>query len=399
MGRFSMQPKFSIFILSYNRHTLVQHTLLSVLNQSYTNFEVLLVDNGSTPSLANLVAQIPDSRIQFIRYEKNTHSCDVAENVLKHITGTYFLFLADDDALTPNALKIIAGILDSNPNIELLSTGFAHFCHSDNISRDRLDWLDLFSGKLERFDGIQTALAFCNGWGIGERHRFPLPRLAHSSGTFISRDLIKRTVAVQKELFIKPFGDIGYVGCCANTKQVFFLDLPLVIIGETPIREMSGAKPGNRMKWAREIPFLEHTPLKAPSFINMGCDAHLKVMHRNGLSKKYDFRLRPDFYLRHLNAVISDSPWTKNTVTDVRECVPHLIISLVQFATIYQPINITMRLAKKVLSIVRSSIKWHLSASYRESISKNQISRQFAVINEFADWIDKTYVSSKSKVF
>lgn len=375
--------KFSIFLPTYNRQILVVKTVESLLAQTYSNFEILLYDNGSHPSVMKTIEAYRDTRIKYTRYEENQNINDLAEDALDKMSGSYFLFLADDDVLVPSALEVAKDLL-SKKEVDFLQVGFTHFNHIEQVCNLSKANLQLFTGKLDIFDSKEMAFHFINAWGIGTLKNYRAPRESHSSGIFISRELIERTRMRQGELFIKPFGDIGYVGALLNTDKCYYLDLPLAIIGETPVREMNGAKPGQRQKWNKEIKYLEHSPLKGASFVNMGADAHLKVLFRNHLNGNYDSRLRPDFYFRHLKQVLSDSPWTYITLKDIAESVPHALRSALGF------FSIKYLLADKILVNIQNLF------GINKQIVPPQ-NKKFEDINKFAAWIDENYVVALKK--
>ena len=62
-------PKFSVIIPLYNKEKDVETTINSVLNQTFTNYEVILVDDGSTDNSYKVVSDIEDSRIQIFKKE------------------------------------------------------------------------------------------------------------------------------------------------------------------------------------------------------------------------------------------------------------------------------------------------------------------------------------------
>ncbi|MCX6642753.1 MAG: hypothetical protein NTV15_05135, partial [Candidatus Bathyarchaeota archaeon] len=161
---------------------------------------------------------------------------------------------------------------------------------------------------------------------------------------------------------------------------------PLSIIGDHPRRAMVGAKPGMRSKWDEKVKYLEHTPIRGASFINMGVDGHLKVLYRNGLDGKYDCRLRPDFYYRHLAHVVSDSPWTKVTVRDLAECLPHLIISHYQFFSVKNTIKGLYQLPLRVVGKILSRLNNNRGT---KPLIKGI---EFENIYDFAVWVDDNHV-------
>jgi glycosyltransferase involved in cell wall biosynthesis len=104
-------PFFSIIIPTYNRATLIGKTLASVLAQTDTDFEVLVIDDGSTDDTAAAVAAMNDSRLHY--YFKTNGERGAARNYGTHrAQGAYITFHDSDDILYPQHLaearKVIA---------------------------------------------------------------------------------------------------------------------------------------------------------------------------------------------------------------------------------------------------------------------------------------------------
>jgi len=106
-------PIFSIIITTYNRANLVHRAILSVLEQSYGNFELIIINGGSTDSTDQVVRSIYDKRIRYIIQNENKglHS---SRNLGSEIAiGKYLYFLDDDDELIPGALEQIIQSIDN----------------------------------------------------------------------------------------------------------------------------------------------------------------------------------------------------------------------------------------------------------------------------------------------
>lgn len=100
-------PLFSVIIPTYNRADLVARTVQSVLNQSFVNFEVIVVDDGSTDNTANIIKCINDVRISYIFQENQGVSA--ARNLGVSVSkGKYIIFLDSDDEALPNWLERFA---------------------------------------------------------------------------------------------------------------------------------------------------------------------------------------------------------------------------------------------------------------------------------------------------
>lgn len=104
-----MNLLFSIVIPTYNRAHLLEKTIYTVLDQSYKNFELLIVDDGSTDSTEVVIKQLISKKKEFkIVYlkQKNSERAAARNNGLIQATGDYVLFFDSDDTLYTNHLEV-----------------------------------------------------------------------------------------------------------------------------------------------------------------------------------------------------------------------------------------------------------------------------------------------------
>lgn len=110
---------FTVIIPTYNRGYIIEKTIKDVLCQTYSDFEVIVVDNGSTDNTKNIVENISsiDSRITYI-YQENTGSPAGSRNTgIKYAKGDWVSFLDSDDSWEKNKLEKVydkIAKLDSN---------------------------------------------------------------------------------------------------------------------------------------------------------------------------------------------------------------------------------------------------------------------------------------------
>ncbi len=325
--------KFDIFVVTYNRPQLLKYTLQSLVNQTYKNFVVHLVDHGSDPPVDT--KQLPEELdIRFERYRTNyieQHGNDIAEKVLSQLEGDYFMNFADDDILLPHALETAAAHIQANPAIEIIGGGFLTYDHDNNTPLHSLGFLNNFDGTLSKIDAYKAALKLCSTWGIGPNVDFPIPPISHSSSAFYSVRLIRETKKKQGVIYVRSCGDVGFLGLTLNTDYTYYLNAPLAVIGRSFNQVMNHHTPNNRFKWNDELQYLEHTPIRGASFQNIGVDSHLKVLHALGIHKEWDCSLRPDFYENHISYILTDDPWTEKTYQDIEEAMPFFEESIVKY--------------------------------------------------------------------
>lgn len=103
------RPFFSIVVPVYNRATLVGRALRSCLAQSFTDFEVVVVDDGSSDGSVEAVRAFEDPRIRLLVHQRNLGRCPARNTAMAAAQGQWFVFLDSDDELLPDALRTIHG--------------------------------------------------------------------------------------------------------------------------------------------------------------------------------------------------------------------------------------------------------------------------------------------------
>lgn len=104
---------FSIIMPFYNSESYVKDAVLSIINQTFTNWELLAVNDGSTDSGTEIVKSFNDKRIKVIN-KKNGGYQSAVNCGLDHATGEYVIFLGSDDQLFPNILNDIYNDIEKN---------------------------------------------------------------------------------------------------------------------------------------------------------------------------------------------------------------------------------------------------------------------------------------------
>lgn len=99
------KPKVSVIIPTYNREHLIGRAIQSVLNQTYRDFEIIVVDDGSTDNIGEVVKSFNDERIRYIRHEKNKGAAAARNTGIKAAKGEYIAFQDSDDEWLPEKLE------------------------------------------------------------------------------------------------------------------------------------------------------------------------------------------------------------------------------------------------------------------------------------------------------
>jgi glycosyltransferase involved in cell wall biosynthesis len=125
-------PDITVFMACYNAQDFVSEAISSVLNQTFTNFELLIVNDGSTDDSVKIINSFNDDRIKLIHNQTNQGLVYTRNTALTHANGKYIAVLDSDDIAYPNRLKLQYDYLESNPTVALCG-GHAAIIDSDGI--------------------------------------------------------------------------------------------------------------------------------------------------------------------------------------------------------------------------------------------------------------------------
>ena len=115
---------FSVIIPLYNKAPYVRKTIESVLGQTFSDYELIIIDNGSTDGSSEIVAGFSDPRIRIVRLEENVGVSNARNTGVALSTAPYITFLDADDWWEPTFLKEMAGLIERHPNAGIYGTGY-----------------------------------------------------------------------------------------------------------------------------------------------------------------------------------------------------------------------------------------------------------------------------------
>ncbi len=118
-------PLVSVIISAYNHEKYIQYTIKSIINQSYKNIELLIIDDGSIDNTWSEIQKMKAecekrfSNVMF-RTKPNEGSCITLNKLLKSAKGKYVYLIASDDMAKPNAIEKETEFLENNPDYALV---------------------------------------------------------------------------------------------------------------------------------------------------------------------------------------------------------------------------------------------------------------------------------------
>ena len=197
----------SVIIPLYNKEPIIEKSLRSVLSQDYDNFEVVVVNDGSTDRSAEIVKSIDDPRIRLIEQENGGPS--KARNTgVKNAKGEWIVFLDADDELLPGALKYYATLIQT---------------HNTN---------DFFACPYYCFNGVKRQLCYSyhegnlrNPFKASFKGKF-LPR----TGAFVCKtDLLKTNLFNEK---IRRFEDLEMLYRIYHIAKIYLGEKPVMVVNQ-----------------------------------------------------------------------------------------------------------------------------------------------------------------------
>jgi glycosyltransferase involved in cell wall biosynthesis len=117
------RPFFSVIIPTYNRAKFIQQTIKSMLDQDFEDFELIVVDDGSTDNTEDIVSAIHDKRLTYLKKE-NAERAAARNYGARHAKGKYVNFFDSDDLAYPHHLSMANSFIQRNSNPEIFHLGY-----------------------------------------------------------------------------------------------------------------------------------------------------------------------------------------------------------------------------------------------------------------------------------
>ena len=122
------KPFVSIIVPCFNQEKYVRETLLSVQRQTFSNFECIIINDGSTDNSSEVILNFCKDDPRFLYFNKKNEGVAVARNFgIAHSQGEYILPLDADDLIAPDYLQICLDVIIKDPLIKLVYTNTCFF--------------------------------------------------------------------------------------------------------------------------------------------------------------------------------------------------------------------------------------------------------------------------------
>lgn len=197
-------PFFSVVVPLYNKELYINRALVSILNQSFNDFEIIVVDDGSTDNGALVVLNQYDERLGYIKKANGGESS--ARNVgIKAAKGKYITFLDADDQWDCVHLEVIKNFIGINDDPDVVCTNY----------------------KISNENGVRVAHLWCANEPIRLRYfkdSIGVLPLMTSNTSVLSRRIVDKVGYFNESLTIGP--DLDYWMRVAAQSEPYFLPKP-----------------------------------------------------------------------------------------------------------------------------------------------------------------------------
>lgn len=142
----------SVILPTYNRSNTIQRSINSVLKQTYSNIEVIVVDDASCDNTETIVRSINDHRITYIKHDQQKGGSIARNTGIGTARGEFIAFQDSDDEWMPSKLeKQMALMLSGNPDRDIIYSGFIKFSHKNKkMSYQPETWVNTRSTDVSR---------------------------------------------------------------------------------------------------------------------------------------------------------------------------------------------------------------------------------------------------------
>lgn len=120
----SSPPRVSVILPTHNRPDLLREALTSVRDQTFTNWEAVIIDDASNPEVA---LNQEDARTRILRHDNAQGGAAAKNTGIQHAHGEILAFLDDDDCYAPRYLERALDVFDQHPEIDVVFMGVTWF--------------------------------------------------------------------------------------------------------------------------------------------------------------------------------------------------------------------------------------------------------------------------------
>lgn len=201
--------KYSILIVNYNKENEIERCINSVLNQTYDNYELIIVDDGSTDNSRKIINKYKKNKKVRIFFKENTGVSDTRNFAITKVKTKYFMFVDSDDYIDNNLLEEI----EKYKEYDILSFN-CYMVRKNKVKKDKSKGLfNSNDGEVTMNNYISSRSLFLVPWGyMYNIDLFKKNKLKYPTG-FVHEDVYLTTILIlmSKNTITIPYYGYYYV--------------------------------------------------------------------------------------------------------------------------------------------------------------------------------------------
>ncbi len=287
------QPLFSILIANHNDGKYIKDALASVEKQTYKNYEVVIVDDGSNDD-SNVILKELESKSNYrVYYNDGNHGCGFTKRKCVDLAnGDICGFLDADDALTPDALEVMVASHLKHPATSIIYSRY-HFCNKDLVPLyisnhqctipDNSSFLEYKRGAISHFVTFKKSFYYMT---LGINDQF---RIAEDLDLYFKMEEVGKTLFIDKPLYYYRNGTGNNTSLNENVVKASYWEI---------IAKTEACRRRNLSYEAVELPMIEEI---TNSILSYKTD---KITHSKEYKLGYYF-LHPIFTIKKILSLFS----------------------------------------------------------------------------------------------
>lgn len=200
-------PELSICIPTYNRVDLLAQTLPTIQNQTYGDFELVIVDNASTDGTEDFVRSLRDSRVRYVRNPENLGLVGNQNRCIEEAAGSIIAIYHDHDIYDPDLVRQSMELLHRHPRVGVVCTGV--------LLVDPFDTERVISRFIEKWDEVTPGMTMHKRLLYGYPSPITAPTTMVRRACYEKAGLWRLDVGegADRELWLRIFRDwdLGYI--------------------------------------------------------------------------------------------------------------------------------------------------------------------------------------------
>lgn len=130
-----MNPKVTVLMPVYNASAHLREAIDSILKQTYTGFELLIINDGSIDDSHEIISSYTDSRITYVINEVNLKLIATLNKGIELAKGEYIVRMDADDISLPNRIQALVGLMDSTPEVAVCGSWYEIFGGKNKLTK------------------------------------------------------------------------------------------------------------------------------------------------------------------------------------------------------------------------------------------------------------------------